>query len=473
MPRKSRGFGWSGAVSKARHQLKPKNASKPKASKRDDDDSNNGGGGTGGVKDRFRQVLGPPRPVRPTPTVTEEAVHTLLADIGALAKEEREILDQLDLSGDTLNSSELPALERAASDLTRINDQLVAKTGQLPPPAELDKYLEGVKSLDDHTRRLARRDEAVWKDRDLLPELRSKIALSVTGDRARRRRARRRVSNEQSGRNPANGGGSPTNGAPTNIFSPTPIEHHDVLVVAPQGVHDDEAFYRFPVIKAVLPNPNGAGPAAAKAVPDAAHALERVGQYSDKPELHDAYDDGQRRTLSVVRPQDWGPASVRATQRGPAFATLPLKPEPEPAAGVESSQCYLINTQNLNFRNAWTAEEWNDTPGGVDLPPAQGAMKNEVEALLAGPQGKVFRLALTHISEWKRGMTARIIATSTSEAGDVQQRELGAIESVNLGSHMEVWHQLRGGTAMGRVYFDDASGPRVIPLVNITTLTRD
>lgn len=252
----------------------------------------------------------------------------------------------------------------------------------------------------------------------------------------------------------------PTPEPGSNLYAPDPIEHHDVLVIAPTKVHSPEQFYRFPVVKTP--------------VPDAPEGPELQGQYLDKPELLDAFDYGQRRALSVARPQDWGPASVRATQRGPAFSTLPLKPEPNSAAGGtgESSQCYLINTQNLNFRNAWTAEEWNDTPGGVDLPPAPSANQNEVEVLLAGPQGKVFRLVLTSIASWRPGTQARIVATSPNGAGGIQ-RELGSVESVNLRPHMEVWHQLRGGTAMGRVYFNDANGPRVVPLVNITTLTRD
>jgi hypothetical protein len=126
----------------------------------------------------------------------------------------------------------------------------------------------------------------------------------------------------------------------------------------------------------------------------------------------------------------------------------------------------------LNFRNAWTAEEWNDTPGGIDLPPAPSANQNDVEALLAGPQGKVFRLVLTSLAVWEPGTQARIVAT-VPDGGGVVQRELGTVESVGLRRHMEVWHQLRGGTAMGRVYFNDANGPRVVPLVNITTLTRE
>lgn len=423
-----------------------------------------GGDGCDKGRKTFGCILG--ESVNVAPCFTEEVVGALLDDIQALLREEATILDNLDLTAvrdrcKLPSPEQLASLEQAAADLTRINDRLIEGANQLPPRPALDQYLNARTGLDEYSRRFAQREESVLNDRKRLPELRSRIASLVMRERANRRPGGARPSTTAARAQHGIAGSLATSPAPTNIYSPTPIEHHDVLVIAPLGVHADEEFYRFPVIKSAptAPGPVCTGPG--------------VGEYRDPPELLDAFDQGQRRVLSVARPQDWGSASVRATQRGPAFSTLPLKPEPEPAAGNDSNVCYLINAQNLNFRNAWTAEEWNDPPGGVDLPPARGARLNEMEALLAGPQGRVFLLRITDVAAWAPGTTARIIATSTNENERVGGRELGCIDSVKLNRHMEVWHQLRGGTAMGRVYFDDATNPRVVPLVNITTLTLD
>jgi hypothetical protein len=381
-------------------------------------------------------------------SATVAATRKLVREIEALEKTEQRAIDTLERTADTEISKPL-ALGQALVDLTRNNEELGIKTEQLRSLARTvnDESLRAVCSL-----LLGRRDKEASTSR--VPGLKRKIEIRVTDALVSRRRARRGAADD-SDESPASSRGEIAEPG-SNIYSPNRIEHHDVLLIAPTEVHSTEEFYRFPVVK----DPQS----------DAPDGPEREGQYLDKPELLDAFDYGQRRALSVARPQDWGPKSVRATQRGPAFCTLPLKPEPNAAAGGtgESSQCYLINTQNLNFRNAWTAEEWNDTPGGVDLPPAPTANQNEIEALLAGPQGKVFRLVLRHIADWEPGTQASIIAATRDG-----QRELGSIESVNLRQHMEVWHQLRGGTAMGRVYINDASGPRVVPLVNITTLTRE
>jgi hypothetical protein len=386
------------------------------------------------------------------PSATEAAARKLLIEIDALAKTQQDAISNLKRAEEEAEPVELG---QALVDLTRNDEQLRIKTEQLRSLTE---------SIPDGDLRtecllfLSERDQEAAISP--IPALKRRIEIRVTDALVGRTRARRGAAG-----GPIEGAPPPRRDPPTpepgsDLYAPHPIEHHDVLVIAPKKVHSPEQFYRFPVVKTPLP--------------EAPDGPELQGQYRDKPELLDAFDYGQRRALSVARPQDWGPASVRATQRGPAFSTLPLKPEPNSAAGGtgESSQCYLINTQNLNFRNAWTAEEWNDTPGGIDLPPAPSANHNEVEALLAGPQGKVFRLVLTSLASWVPGTQARIVTTLPNGAGGIQ-RELGTVESVHLRPHMEVWHQLRGGTAMGRVYFNDANGPRVVPLVNITTLTRE
>jgi len=390
-------------------------------------------------------------------SATEATALKLKTNIEELDQKEQRALDKLERARKAAASEDREKLRarelgQALVELSSNNAKLRAKVEQLHSIVVGDERMRAKFSsfLSKH--------EETAKQRGI-PEIERTIAMQVTDALVSRVRARRDPVGDR-GNAAANVYASRGDVAAadegSNIYSPTRIEHHDVLLIAPTKVHSPEEFYRFPVVKAPRPNP-----------PD---GPESKGQYLDKPELLDAFDYGQRRALSVARPQDWGPASVRATQRGPAFSTLPLKPEPNSAAGGagDSSQCYLINTQNLNFRNAWTAEEWNDTPGGVDLPPAPSANHNELEALLAGPQGKVFRLVITSIADWKPDAQARIMVTTPNG-----ERELGTVESVYLGPHMEVWHQLRGGTAMGRVYFNDTNGPRVIPLVNITTLTRE
>ncbi len=218
---------------------------------------------------------------------------------------------------------------------------------------------------------------------------------------------------------------------------PTPF--HDVLVIGPQGAQDDNEFYRVPVVKV---------PGTVK---------ERPGSYVDTPETLDLYDYSARRTLTIARPQKWGDPKV-GEPRGPAFGTLPVKREP---AATACLTCYLVNAENFTHRNAWTAEEWNDLDD-EDLPPAPSADNPRLEAVLAGPRGAAFHLNLDLTRDWTPGKVVPI--------GD----GLGTIEQVDLRHEMEIWNQLRNGLVAGSALrTGGAEKPRVIPLVNITSLIPD
>lgn len=221
-------------------------------------------------------------------------------------------------------------------------------------------------------------------------------------------------------------------------------QHHDVLIVPPRGVLGPHEYYRVPVNKTPW-------------------QTEVAGSYSHKPEVMDMYDFSQRRVFAAARPQEWGPAASRGIERGPAFVTLPVKAEP---AATSSCVSYLINTQNLNYRNCWTAEEWNDVPGGEDLPAAPGASADNFEALLAGPQGKVFHVKLRNLRAWQLDTTIPLTLGANGSALNG-----GSVTAVAMRRQPEAWNQLRNGTVMGRVTFNDAGAERIVPLVNITSLT--
>jgi hypothetical protein len=173
--------------------------------------------------------------------------------------------------------------------------------------------------------------------------------------------------------------------------------------------------------------------------------------------LLDSYDYSQRRVLGIARPQARNHDGE--LNRGPAFATLPIKQEP---AATSCIACYLLNTQNLNYRNPWIAEEWNDRPGGEDLPPATGHDSKRVEVLLAGPRGRVFRVEIDGLDQWQAYDS---VEGKVEDAPSAQVR----VECVDLKRQVEVWRQLRNGSVMARVRVDDET----VPLVNITTLTPD
>lgn len=253
----------------------------------------------------------------------------------------------------------------------------------------------------------------------------------------------------------------------TDHAARVPVEHHDVLVIAPKGVHRDNEHYRVPVRKVPVAQPakakNGREHTPVPSDPTKSTVPSVVGAYDRPPELMDMYDLGQRHTMAVARPQDWGHAGFRETDRGPAICTIPIKPEPGATSCVA---CYLLNAQNLNYRNAWTAEEWNDVPDGPDLPPTRSVDATTLDVLIAGPRGLVFRLDLRNLNGWTLGDPVRL---SIQKGADTL--EAGSVTCIDLSLQMEIWQQLRNGCVAGRVLFDDEGTKRVVPLVNITTLT--
>jgi hypothetical protein len=239
-----------------------------------------------------------------------------------------------------------------------------------------------------------------------------------------------------------------------------PVRHHDLLVI-PAGKNDDEEavlseqeIYRFPVVKlggqANQGDPDGDAP---------------TGRYVDSPEVLDFHDYAQRRTTTVARPQDWG--AQRGVRRGPAFGTLPVKREP---AATSCAACFLVDSQNVNFANAWTAEEWNAfvEEDFVDLDAAPMTDAKSFEALIAGPRGKVFHLSLELATG--EGASERELWESnaevplTSDGGD----HLGFVRCLNLRYETEIWNQLRNGCVAGSALLHEHG--RVVPLVNITSL---
>lgn len=141
-------------------------------------------------------------------------------------------------------------------------------------------------------------------------------------------------------------------------------------------------------------------------------------------------------------------------QRGPVLATLPLHPSP---AASSATTCYLVNPENLNYGNAWTSEEWSDSPGGYD---AQGRVgKDEFSLLIASPAGKVYFLEKRADPNAAPGGGEAIVA----EKGFV-------IREIDLGRETEVWSLLRGGCVVGRALCGLPEGEKVVPVVNIDSL---
>lgn len=197
----------------------------------------------------------------------------------------------------------------------------------------------------------------------------------------------------------------------TRKDNPIDTVHHDVLLIAA-----DDRFYRFPVEKNAGPDQH---------------------LYTDEPVVPALIDPGTRKIRNLAQQGDGGELGPR---RGPVFATLPLNPEP---ASSSSLTCYLINTRNLEYQNPWTAQEWSQAPSAR---PKLVVPDCEFRMLVAAPDGKVYLLE--------------------KQAGS-------GTPSVRLAdqSNLEVWSQLRNGTVVGRVLYEDQKAPReIVPLVNMTSL---
>src|SRR5687767_1827937 len=110
---------------------------------------------------------------------------------------------------------------------------------------------------------------------------------------------------------------------------------------------------------------------------DTGYFLE--GREANKPPVRPV-DEGYRPTINLG---STGRRTREDPGRGPILSALPLHPSPAASAGTT---CYLLNAQNLNYTTSWTAEEWNDPPGGYD---ADGYVRpDRFSLLIASPAGK-------------------------------------------------------------------------------------
>jgi hypothetical protein len=128
--------------------------------------------------------------------------------------------------------------------------------------------------------------------------------------------------------------------------------------------------------------------------------------------------------------------------RGPVFATLPLTAEPGPAS---ISTCYVINPNNLIYRNAYTAEEWFSA-GAIET--RAPTIPENFDLLVAGPKGRIYLMQVT-------------------EDGDACTCR--KLEVDDLKNETDLWDQLRNGTVLGRVLFEN----RIVPMVNVTSVQHE
>lgn len=229
-------------------------------------------------------------------------------------------------------------------------------------------------------------------------------------------------------------------------LQPTDTELHDILLIPPAPKNDipattPEEFYRFPVVK----------------VTDGAL---RKGTYPHVPEVWDRQDVGQRKVYGIAHPDQVRSDGIPADARGPAFAIMPIKPEP---GSSSCAFCYLINAQQILSPNAWTAEEW-DAPGARDLEAEANATRTDAEALLALPRGVVLRLRVTDLDALDTFPSSPKVATVTADGVTYE------LQPVALKNETEIWSELRNGCIAGRVFHRQRG--RVIPLLNVTSLMR-
>jgi len=191
---------------------------------------------------------------------------------------------------------------------------------------------------------------------------------------------------------------------------PRQSPHHDVLVITPRG-----EYHRFPVEK----------------------VGEEEGRYTRSPLQPGGDEPGTRKVLNMAQQ---GTAEL---PRGPAFSTLAVNPDP---AASSCAACYLVNTENLNYVNPWTAAALSD--GGPRVLEDERWTDESFELLIAGPRGKVYHLA--------KGLESA-----------------PTVREVDLDGEVEVWAQLRNGLVAGSVEYrrPPGEGPRVVPVVNVTSLT--
>lgn len=203
---------------------------------------------------------------------------------------------------------------------------------------------------------------------------------------------------------------------------PTRSVHHDVLVINP-----NHELYRFNVRK------TDAG---------------RVGEYLGVDYLG-AGAPGHRKVMHIARKGTTGRA------RGAAFATLPVKEEPASSFMC----CYLVNAENLNYRNVWTQAEWNDAPDADDDASAlhEGRVR-DVRLLIADHSGRVLHLSIPkeRIEEADAGWVLT----------PVKDGEKPDLVAIPLKQNAETWNLLRNGCVAGSARYQEQD----TPLLNLTSL---
>lgn len=219
------------------------------------------------------------------------------------------------------------------------------------------------------------------------------------------------------------------------VTPPDPHEphskHHDILFIRDEiEQRAGRRLERFPVNKIT------------------GHFVNQWGEHKPPVGLN---DEGHRPTLNLGGA---GAGTPHDPVRGPALSTLPLHPSP---AASSASTCYLVNAQNLNYTTPWTAEEWNDRPGGFD---AEGYSRPDVfSVLIASPAGKVY-----YLEKKKAG-------GNTIEYED----EHFLFREVDLRLESDVWAALRNGCVAGTAIYEAKAAAtrreKVVPLVNIDSLT--
>lgn len=218
--------------------------------------------------------------------------------------------------------------------------------------------------------------------------------------------------------------------------TPSQNQDHDVLIFPRKQVAGEWEYYRVPVTKTD-------------------QGSEHRGEFHAPPERWNLSDHGQRKVLGVAHAHHEKLTTGSDSEpRGPAFAALPIRPDPGSAS---FPTCFLINVEQLDVPNLWSVEEWDDGPFGPNLPTPEHP--EEIEVLLALPQARVIRLKLSQLSQWKEGEPD---ATKAAPEGSI------AIENVDLRQESELWSQLRNGTIAGRVKVSTSAQP--VPLVNLTAL---
>jgi hypothetical protein len=204
--------------------------------------------------------------------------------------------------------------------------------------------------------------------------------------------------------------------------SPVQSVHHDVLVINP-----NHELYRFNVQK------TDAG---------------RVGEYHSVEYLGPGAP-GHRKVMHIARKG----SSERA--RGAAFATLPVKEEPASSYVC----CYLINSENINYRNVWTQAEWNDSPGPDDDGLTfHSASDRDLNLLIAEHGGRVLRL---HVPRAAFEQASQGWVLRPAEEGESPN-----LQAIPLKDNPEVWNLLRNGCVAGNTLVSK----KPTPIVNVTSL---